>query len=937
MKRFFGVFLLFFFWSSAQYKIKQYNTLNSNLPHDLCYGLEQDHNGFIWIGTDDGLARFNGSYFKNYTSKDGLFSNYVIDITTYAKDTLALVTWGGGMQLLAEDRFINIGEKLKLNKIKKFNQGLFTKGVYYVFYQNNDAKRKEFIFLNNQSIVIEPKKQNPDVINCYPNFEVVHDQLYFFSDFNEVKPFKGIYKFEEEALKKEFLFLNDYEITGFGAIDATSYFATFQHKMVFFTDKGIKRIESIPYQNCRIKKAIYKEDVLVMILYNLITKKEELFIYDLKLKKQQLIPSTIIENQLISDVLLDVEGNIWVSTYGAGLFKIFKEDVYIANHNITSENIIDVFEGHKKVYFIAAHKLFQIDKTTQNIDSITVDEELWRFGTNSNENKKIRIFKRSSSNDSHEVKIFDNICITNQKPDSVANEAIRTTFIEYDITIESKGKKKKYLLKNKIRKVLLKNDKVYIATTNGLLIYDVNTNAFKLLLGTNKDYANNDIKDIAFIDDTLWMATSKGLLTLENNKIINYSKGNELLEAGLNSLCVDHHNVIWLATQKGFSIFKDNTFYNFFYKDKEVSTFTQKVYEDTNNTIWIIGNKGVLKVNNQNEFQSREKPKINVTQKGLIFNVDIISFSKIEVIKEYKVNQENWQKLTEAELDFKNFQYGKYTLQFRSKLLNSDWVYSKKYTLNIKAPWYKQSWSLLLIVFLSGVIVIGVIYIRLKHVQKRNQFLQATILKNEILQTELSSVRENVAQDFHDELGNKLAGITVLSGMIIEDEKFKKTDWFKQLERINKDAQELYFGIKDFIWSIDSKNDDLNELIFYLKDFGEELFASTKIEFNIEINIDNTTIKLPYYWSRQLLLLFKEAMTNTLKYSEATHCVLKIKTKKNKLKIIFSDNGKGFDSATLKRKNGLLNMHKRANKIDGNLTIEAINGTEITFISKPIF
>ena len=63
-------------------------------------------------------------------------------------------------------------------------------------------------------------------------------------------------------------------------------------------------------------------------------------------------------------------------------------------------------------------------------------------------------------------------------------------------------------------------------------------------------------------------------------------------------------------------------FDNFFYKDKEVSTFTQKVYEDTNNIIWIIGNKGVLKVNNQNEFQSRAKPIINVTQKGFIFNVE---------------------------------------------------------------------------------------------------------------------------------------------------------------------------------------------------------------------------------------------------------------------------------------------------------------------------
>ena len=77
-------------------------------------------------------------------------------------------------------------------------------------------------------------------------------------------------------------------------------------------------------------------------------------------------------------------------------------------------------------------------------------------------------------------------------------------------------------------------------------------------------------------------------------------------------------------------------------------------------------------------------------------------------------------------------------------------------------------------------------------------------------------------------------------------------------------------------------------------------------------------------------------MTNTLKYSEATHCLLKIKVKKKRLKIIFSDNGKGFDSATLKRKNGLLNMDKRAQKIEGNLTIEAINGTEMIFTSKPI-
>src|ERR1043165_2044087 len=53
-----------------------YTTNNSKLPHDIVYRLKQDHNGFIWICTDDGLVRFDGREMKSYET--GFTSKYAI-------------------------------------------------------------------------------------------------------------------------------------------------------------------------------------------------------------------------------------------------------------------------------------------------------------------------------------------------------------------------------------------------------------------------------------------------------------------------------------------------------------------------------------------------------------------------------------------------------------------------------------------------------------------------------------------------------------------------------------------------------------------------------------------------------------------------------------------------------------------------------------------
>ena len=41
-------------------------TIDQGLPHNHIRGLAQDQNGFLWVGTWDGVSRWNGYEYRNY-------------------------------------------------------------------------------------------------------------------------------------------------------------------------------------------------------------------------------------------------------------------------------------------------------------------------------------------------------------------------------------------------------------------------------------------------------------------------------------------------------------------------------------------------------------------------------------------------------------------------------------------------------------------------------------------------------------------------------------------------------------------------------------------------------------------------------------------------------------------------------------------------------
>jgi len=76
-------------------------TSEDGLPQNRCRAIVQTSDGFIWIGTQDGLARFNGTVFQVY-DKDNTPELNHSDITTLfeTKDsTLWIGTFNGLTQL----------------------------------------------------------------------------------------------------------------------------------------------------------------------------------------------------------------------------------------------------------------------------------------------------------------------------------------------------------------------------------------------------------------------------------------------------------------------------------------------------------------------------------------------------------------------------------------------------------------------------------------------------------------------------------------------------------------------------------------------------------------------------------------------------------------------------------------------------------------------
>jgi signal transduction histidine kinase len=187
-----------------------------------------------------------------------------------------------------------------------------------------------------------------------------------------------------------------------------------------------------------------------------------------------------------------------------------------------------------------------------------------------------------------------------------------------------------------------------------------------------------------------------------------------------------------------------------------------------------------------------------------------------------------------------------------------------------------------------------------------------------IRQREQEALRKEIARDFHDEMGNQLTRIINYVSLMRLNGEGQGQELYRKVE---ESAKYLYNGTRDFIWAIDPVNDDLAKLFLHIRDFGQKLFEEKDIHFRA-FNETSEKVKLPYGFSREANLIFKEAMTNAFKHAGASNVSFWLRPVNGGYEMVLEDDGAGIPADRAEGSNGIKNIRARAEKIKASLAVE---------------
>jgi len=460
-----------------------------------------------------------------------------------------------------------------------------------------------------------------------------------------------------------------------------------------------------------------------------------------------------------------------------------------------------------------------------------------------------------------------------------------------------------------------RNGFIWIGTVGGgLNVFDPSKELFRTFTMKDGLPSNAVTSMINDNDGNTWIGTYHGLASCKlpqnpfdkNVKIDfrNYDTRDGLPANFLPFLSAykDEKGSLYFATNDGF--FYSNM------KDWQDNKFTPPVhitdFSLMNKQVNAADSGSILKT----PIEFTKELKLNYKQNILSFSFVALNYIHPEK-NQYAYMLENYDKewiYTDASRRFANYTNlapGKYI--FKVKASNNDGQWNDtpaEIKIIITPPFWQTAWFRILV----GLAVAAALY----------SFYRYRIGQILLLQR----IRNKIATDLHDDIGSTLNSISVFSEVAKKDSNKRE----HALQMIGESARKIVDSMSDIVWSINPENDSLDKIIFRMRSLSYNLLRAKKIECSFSADENLSGIKLPMEIRRNFYLIFKEALNNLVKYSQAAHASILISREHGSITCIIRDDGVGFDSTQEYAGNGLGNMRKRAEEIGAALSIESSIG-----------
>ena len=193
--------------------------------------------------------------------------------------------------------------------------------------------------------------------------------------------------------------------------------------------------------------------------------------------------------------------------------------------------------------------------------------------------------------------------------------------------------------------------------------------------------------------------------------------------------------------------------------------------------------------------------------------------------------------------------------------------------------------------------------------------------------------RLRISKDMHDQVGGVLTQVSQLSDMGLnetEDQMLVKN----RFERIGNRARVAVQSLDEIVWATNPKNDNLASFAEYVSRFSDEFFEYTNIRCWQEVPTTFPALPLRADVRHNVFLAVREAFSNALRHAKCSEVWLRIKLADGQVTVEVEDNGSGFTpSQTAAGSNGLDNMQARLTEEGGQTAIVSApgKGTRIRF------
>ncbi|QIY89693.1 sensor histidine kinase [Chryseobacterium gallinarum] len=884
----------------------------SGLNNSYTYNLSQDHNGFIWVGSDNGFFRFDGKEFIQYSKKSGLKNLEILSSLPLDNGEVFIFPFLNDFAYLKNGHIINSDSNKELRKIQfKYNANYsYDHQSVYIFTSYNPENIYVFKDEKVTTIPLHFNTHNSSDIYYALTLDSATHLLYL-SNKNNSK--ENILAYDIFTGKKTTCNI------------PLGKEVTLYRKDDFFIFKEKRKITI--YQLCnkfifkKIQTYSVKENIHQVIVdknYRIWLCIEEggalYFRETLKDHKKLTTPIPFLSGNIINHLMVDRDNNTWFSTRNNGVYfiteKFLKSYVHLPVRNnsayitaiskndnnillgyneskagiYNSHAIRDlVFEENRKI----EHKAIVSDS---NMVFFGLSRSLVQYNMATGQKQILGDFNLKSivpyTNNS--ILICSSEGLTSYHyPSRQYTEMIRQervyTALPYDKDSLFAGSFKdlyKFNTKTKEKKLFLEDyyftdlkklsSTVYVGTTNrnGIIIFTNHKILHKL--SENTGLPTNQIKKIEVENEkAFWASTNSGLSRVEITgsrfRINNFTQPDGL-PSNLVAGCVIKNDTIYVGTSKGLGILS--------VKDLLMQ---QKLIEKKAiiNSV-MIGHKEFFNVNQKFISQAPEN--------DIMFNLsfpDYVSQGKIRY--KYKVEGlgESWLISSSPKIILNSVPPGEYILKVfglgyngRQATIPTEMYFEIK-------PQFWQTWWFRTLLIVGGTALLFIL-INWYFQKKRNKKLETLYYEKKIAELELQAIKAQINPHF---IYNCLNSIQFLLYKKDYEETENYLNIFSQMIR-----KTLYYSEKTFM----PVKEEVEYLSLYLN--MEKLRLKEQFEYTIKVSETvNENWVIPS-------LLIQPFVENAIK-----HGIASITDRKGKIGIFFDyinaslcitieDNGVGINS-----------------------------------------